>query len=267
VVVEEYIDGPEVSLFVLCDGESVVPLAPAQDFKRVGDGDTGPNTGGMGAYSPLPWAPAHLVDNVVDRVALPVVREMAHRGTPFSGVLYCGLALTARGLRVVEFNVRFGDPETQSVLARLATPLGGVLLAAADYRWQLASLGHRWLEWALDNRTLPALGVGRPRSHLGVWLAVGCVGAWSHLPADMAFSGNADFGDWPLRLWWPFSDRAYSFPLVPWGDVGVSVIFALGIIAMLRWRMRVQLLSAITLATVLVYIVCRGPVGNTLMLN
>ena len=131
VVVEEYLDGPEVSLFVLCDGESAVPLAPAQDFKRVGDGDTGPNTGGMGAYSPLPWAPAHLVDNVVDRVALPVVREMAHRGTPFSGVLYCGLALTARGLRVVEFNVRFGDPETQSVLARLATPLGGVLLAAA----------------------------------------------------------------------------------------------------------------------------------------
>ncbi|MFN8081026.1 MAG: phosphoribosylamine--glycine ligase [Kineosporiaceae bacterium] len=155
VVVEEYLDGPEVSLFVLCDGESVVPLAPAQDFKRVGDGDTGPNTGGMGAYSPLPWAPAHLVDNVVDRVALPVVREMAHRGTPFSGVLYCGLALTARGLRVVEFNVRFGDPETQSVLARLATPLGGVLLAAAT--GSLAGLAPlRWRDAAAVTVVLAA---------------------------------------------------------------------------------------------------------------
>lgn len=143
VVVEEFLDGPEVSLFVICDGEEVVPLAPAQDFKRVGEGDSGPNTGGMGAYSPLPWSPAHLVDSVVDRVALPVVREMAHRGTPFTGVLYCGLALTARGLRVVEFNVRFGDPETQSVLARLASPLGRVLMAAAT--GTLADLGPlRW---------------------------------------------------------------------------------------------------------------------------
>lgn len=131
VVVEEYLDGPEVSLFVLCDGQDVLPLAPAQDFKRVGEGDSGPNTGGMGAYSPLPWAPPDLVEEVVDRVARPVVTEMARRGTPFTGVLYCGLALTARGLRVVEFNVRFGDPETQAVLARLATPLGGVLQAAA----------------------------------------------------------------------------------------------------------------------------------------
>jgi phosphoribosylamine--glycine ligase len=131
VVIEEFLDGPEVSLFVICDGTSAVPLAPAQDFKRVGDGDSGPNTGGMGAYSPLPWAPPHLVADVMDRVAVPVVREMARRGTPFAGVLYCGLALTARGMRVVEFNVRFGDPETQSVLARLATPLGGLLRAAA----------------------------------------------------------------------------------------------------------------------------------------
>jgi phosphoribosylamine--glycine ligase len=131
VVIEEFLDGPEVSLFVLCDGEQVVPLVPAQDFKRVGDGDAGPNTGGMGAYSPLPWAPGHLVEEVLERVARPVVAEMARRGTPFTGVLYCGLALTSRGLRVVEFNVRFGDPETQSVLARLATPLGSVLYAAA----------------------------------------------------------------------------------------------------------------------------------------
>ena len=131
VVVEEYLDGPEVSLFVLADGTHVVPLAPAQDFKRIGDGDTGPNTGGMGAYSPLPWAPATLVDEVVATVAQPTVDEMARRGTPFAGVLYCGLALTSRGVRVVEFNARFGDPETQVVLARLASGVGGLLLAAA----------------------------------------------------------------------------------------------------------------------------------------
>ncbi|MBL0888771.1 phosphoribosylamine--glycine ligase [Myceligenerans indicum] len=132
VVVEEYLDGPEVSLFCVCDGTTVVPLAPAQDFKRIFDGDEGPNTGGMGAYSPLPWAPPGLVDEVVARVAQPTVDEMARRGTPFSGVLYCGLALTSRGVRVVEFNARFGDPETQSVLARLVTPLSRVLLAAAQ---------------------------------------------------------------------------------------------------------------------------------------
>ena len=131
VVVEDYLDGPEVSLFVLCDGSRVLPLVPAQDFKRVGDGDTGPNTGGMGAYSPLPWAPEDLVAEVVAQVAQPTVDEMARRGTPFVGVLYCGLALTSAGTRVVEFNARFGDPETQVVLARLATPLAGVLHAAA----------------------------------------------------------------------------------------------------------------------------------------
>ncbi|GAA1977528.1 phosphoribosylamine--glycine ligase [Isoptericola halotolerans] len=132
VVVEEYLDGPEVSLFCLCDGSTVVPLVPAQDFKRVGDDDAGPNTGGMGAYTPLDWAPAGLVGEVVDRIAQPTVDEMARRGTPFSGVLYVGLALTSRGTRVVEFNVRFGDPEIQAVLARLRTPLSGVLLAAAQ---------------------------------------------------------------------------------------------------------------------------------------
>ena len=131
VVIEEFLDGPEVSLFVLSDGVSVVPLQPAQDFKRVDDDDAGPNTGGMGAYSPLPWAPSGLVDEVVATVAVPTIAEMARRGTPFAGVLYCGLALTSRGVRVIEFNARFGDPETQVVLARLATPLAGVLLAAA----------------------------------------------------------------------------------------------------------------------------------------
>ncbi|WP_435201951.1 phosphoribosylamine--glycine ligase [Janibacter sp. GS2] len=134
VVIEEFLDGPEASLFCLCDGERVVPLDLAQDFKRVFDGDEGPNTGGMGAYSPLTWAPEGLVDDVVARVAQPVVDEMARRGTPFVGVLYVGLALTSRGTRVIEFNVRFGDPETQSVLARLESPLAVLLAAAADGR-------------------------------------------------------------------------------------------------------------------------------------
>jgi phosphoribosylamine--glycine ligase len=131
VVIEEYLDGPEVSLFAITDGATAVPLVPAQDFKRVGEGDTGPNTGGMGAYAPLPWAPAGLVEEIMERVVHPTIELMAHRGTPFSGLLYAGLALTSRGLRVVEFNARFGDPETQVVLALLRTPLAGLLSAAA----------------------------------------------------------------------------------------------------------------------------------------
>jgi len=131
VVVEEYLDGPEVSLFCISDGATVVPLAPAQDFKRAHDDDAGPNTGGMGAYSPLPWAPEGLVAEVVERVAQPTIDEMARRGDPFAGVLYVGLALTSRGTRVVEFNARFGDPETQVVLSRLVTPLSVLLLASA----------------------------------------------------------------------------------------------------------------------------------------
>ena len=143
VIVEDYLDGPEVSLFALSDGTSVLPFEPAQDFKRVGDGDTGPNTGGMGAYTPLPWAPAGLVADVVDRVIQPTVDELRRRGTPFVGLVYAGLALTSRGLRVVEFNARFGDPETQPLLTRLKTPLSEVLLAAATGK--LA--GHAPLEW------------------------------------------------------------------------------------------------------------------------
>lgn len=131
VVVEEFLDGPEVSLFLVADGERVVPLAPAQDFKRIFDNDEGPNTGGMGAYSPLDWAPDALTAEVVERVAMPVIREMAKRGTPFQGLLYAGLALTSQGTRVIEFNARFGDPETQVVLARLTSPLGQLLYRAA----------------------------------------------------------------------------------------------------------------------------------------
>ena len=138
VVVEEYLDGPEVSLFAISDGSTVVPLQPAQDFKRIHDGDTGPNTGGMGAYTPLPWAPDGLVEDVCARVLQPTVDEMARRGTPFCGLLYAGLALTSRGVRVVEFNARFGDPETQPLLSLLdATSgpgLGTLLLAAAEGR-------------------------------------------------------------------------------------------------------------------------------------
>ncbi|MFJ7775031.1 phosphoribosylamine--glycine ligase [Streptomyces yangpuensis] len=131
VVIEEYLDGPEVSLFAITDGVTVVPLQPAQDFKRALDDDQGPNTGGMGAYSPLPWADPKLVDEVMELVLQPTVDELRRRGTPFSGLLYAGLAITGRGTRVIEFNARFGDPETQVVLARLRTPLAGVLLNAA----------------------------------------------------------------------------------------------------------------------------------------
>ena len=131
VVIEEYLDGPEVSLFAVTDGETVVPLQPAQDFKRALDGDEGPNTGGMGAYSPLPWADPKLVAEVERTVLQPTVDELRRRGTPFAGLLYAGLAITSRGVRVIEFNARFGDPETQVVLARLRTPLAGLLRAAA----------------------------------------------------------------------------------------------------------------------------------------
>ena len=131
VVVEEYLDGPEVSLFAICDGAVVVPMQPAQDFKRIFDGDEGPNTGGMGAYTPLPWAPADLVAEVQRDVLQPTVDEMARRGTPFQGLLYAGLALTSRGVRVIEFNARFGDPETQPLLALLDSPISPLLLGAA----------------------------------------------------------------------------------------------------------------------------------------
>jgi phosphoribosylamine--glycine ligase len=134
VVIEEYLDGPEVSLFAICAGSTVLPMQPAQDFKRLGDGDTGPNTGGMGAYSPLPWAPADLTAEVATRVLQPTLAEMVRRGSPFTGLLYAGLALTGSGVRVVEFNVRFGDPETQPLLELLDTPLGAVLAAAAQGR-------------------------------------------------------------------------------------------------------------------------------------
>ena len=137
VLIEEFLDGQEISLFLLSDGHSVLPLSPAQDYKRALDHDAGPNTGGMGAYSPLPWLDAQFgsenefVDEIIETVALPTVRQLATEGTPFVGLLYCGLILTDAGIRVIEFNARFGDPETQVVLPRLLTHLSGLLFAAA----------------------------------------------------------------------------------------------------------------------------------------
>jgi phosphoribosylamine--glycine ligase len=157
VVVEEYLDGPEVSLFAITDGTTVVPLLPAQDFKRALDGDAGPNTGGMGAYTPLPWVPEPFVAEVTERVLQPTVDELARRGTPFAGLLYAGLALTDRGVRVVEFNARFGDPETQPLLALLASPLGAVLHAAAEGR--LGDLGPlTWFDGAAVAVVVAAAG-------------------------------------------------------------------------------------------------------------
>ncbi|MCL2735803.1 MAG: phosphoribosylamine--glycine ligase [Propionibacteriaceae bacterium] len=146
-VIEEYLDGPEVSLFAVCDGKRGLPLLPAQDFKRAGESDTGPNTGGMGAYTPLPWAPEGLVEQIMEQVIDPTLAQMRHRGTPFQGLLYAGLALTSAGLRVVEFNARFGDPETEAILPLLSSGLGQVLYAAAtgtldgipDLEWEDSS--------------------------------------------------------------------------------------------------------------------------------
>ena len=142
VVIEEYLNGPEISLFGISDGRNILPLQPAQDFKRAYDFDKGPNTGGMGAYSPLPWAPDDIVDETYEKVLAPMIAEMSARGTPFVGLLYAGLALTDHGLRVIEFNARFGDPETQVLIPRLKTPLANLLYKAAT-----DSLDDVALEW------------------------------------------------------------------------------------------------------------------------
>jgi phosphoribosylamine--glycine ligase len=160
---ESYLDGPEVSLFCVLDGATVVPLLPAQDFKRVGEGDTGPNTGGMGAYAPLPWLPDDVYRGIVSGIVEPVAAEMVRRGSAFCGLLYVGLAMTAKGPAVVEFNCRFGDPETQAVLALLDSPLGQLLHAAGT--GSLADFGElRWHEGAAVTVVLAAENYpGRPR--------------------------------------------------------------------------------------------------------
>jgi phosphoribosylamine--glycine ligase len=146
VVIEEFLNGPEISLFGISDGRNVLPMEPAQDFKRAYDFDKGPNTGGMGAYSPLPWAPDDIVDETYEKVLAPMIAEMAARGTPFVGLLYAGLALTDHGIRVIEFNARFGDPETQVLIPRLKTPLATLLYKAAT-----DSLDDAVLEWRDDS--------------------------------------------------------------------------------------------------------------------
>lgn len=147
VVIEEFLDGPEISLFGISDGVHVLGMEPAQDFKRAFDGDQGANTGGMGAYSPLPWAPHDIVERTEREVLLPTIKELAARNTPFIGLLYAGLAMTSRGIRVIEFNARFGDPETEALLPRLKTPLATLLLAAAT--GNLAT--HPRLEWSPES--------------------------------------------------------------------------------------------------------------------
>lgn len=163
VLLESFLDGPEVSLFCVVDGETVVPLLPAQDFKRVGDNDTGPNTGGMGAYTPLPWLPDAVVQQIVDEVVKPVAAELVRRDSSFSGLLYAGLAITSKGPAVVEFNCRFGDPETQAVLSLLDSPLGALLNAAAT--GTLASFGD--LQWRSGSAVTVVVAAenypGRPR--------------------------------------------------------------------------------------------------------
>jgi phosphoribosylamine--glycine ligase len=146
VVIEEYLKGPEISLFGISDGESILAMQPAQDFKRAYDNDEGPNTGGMGAYSPLSWAPSNIIEETHKQVLAPIIAEMAARGTPFIGLLYAGLAVTDRGLRVIEFNARFGDPETQVLIPRLKTPLAQLLFKAAT-----GNLGNLKLEWLEDS--------------------------------------------------------------------------------------------------------------------
>jgi phosphoribosylamine---glycine ligase len=163
VLLESFLDGPEVSLFCVVDGETVLPLLPAQDFKRVGDGDSGPNTGGMGAYAPVPWLPDELYRDIVSNIVEPVAAELVTRGSPFSGLLYVGLAITANGPAVVEFNCRFGDPETQAVLALLESPLGELLYAAGSGK--LADFGGlRWHNGAAVTVVMAAENYpGRPR--------------------------------------------------------------------------------------------------------
>lgn len=185
VVIEEFLDGPEVSLFAVTDGSTVYPLLPAQDFKRIFDGDEGPNTGGMGAYTPLPWAPQDLVPEVLDKVLQPTVDEMARRGSRFTGLLYAGLALTSRGVRVVEFNARFGDPETQPLLALLDSSLATLLLAAAEGRLHEVD-PPRWKPGAAVAVVMASAGYPESSSKGDV-----ITGVDSGAPADVIHAGTA----------------------------------------------------------------------------
>jgi phosphoribosylamine--glycine ligase len=160
VVIEEFLDGEEASFFALCDGTTALALASAQDHKRVGDGDTGLNTGGMGAYSPAPIMTPEMTDCVMRDIIMPTIRTMAARGTPFRGVLFAGLMITASGPKLIEYNVRFGDPETQVLMMRLKSDLLAALLATAD--GVLSNFDLRWSDDAALTVVMAANGYPGP---------------------------------------------------------------------------------------------------------
>jgi phosphoribosylamine--glycine ligase len=161
VLIEEHLEGEELSLLAICDGENVIPLAPAQDYKRIFDGDEGPNTGGMGSYSPVPEIDSGFLEGIVDSVHRPIVRLMAERGFPFHGVLYAGLMMTAAGPKVLEFNCRFGDPETQAVLPRMRSDLAALLRAACEPGGLAGASAEFGDDWAV---TLVLASAGYPES-------------------------------------------------------------------------------------------------------
>ena len=201
VVWEEHLEGEELSLLALCDGENVVPLAPAQDYKRIFDGDEGPNTGGMGSYSPVPGVGPDRVEEIADLVHRPVVELMASRGTPFRGVLYAGLMMTAAGPKVLEYNVRFGDPETQAVLPRLASDLAALFMASRE-PGGLAGLEARFEDdWAV---TVVLASAGYPASSSSGDLISG-------LDEASAAGGSGDHARWDRsrrRRWRGYGRRS-----------------------------------------------------------
>ena len=188
VVIEEFLDGPEVSLFAICDGTTAYPLQPAQDFKRIFDGGRGPNTGGMGSYTPLPWAPTDLATTVMEAVVEPTLAEMARRGAPFVGCLYVGLALTSDGPKVIEFNCRFGDPDAQPVLAVLDTPFAELLMAAANGRLDSVP-APRFREGA--SVTVVLASAGYPESSSKGDVITGVDDAAHQLDVDVIHAGTA----------------------------------------------------------------------------
>ena len=190
VLIEEHLEGEELSLLALCDGENVVPLAPAQDYKRIFDGDEGPNTGGMGSYSPVPGFETEDVERICDEVHRPVVDLMARRGSPFHGVLYAGLMMTAEGPRVLEFNCRFGDPETQAVLPRLDSDLADLLLAATEPGGLAGARAEFKPDWAV---TLVLASAGYPESSSKGDLISGLAEA-AETGAEITHAGTAESG-------------------------------------------------------------------------
>ena len=192
VVLEEFLEGEELSLLALCDGENVVPLAPAQDYKRIFDGDEGPNTGGMGSYSPVPDIDPGRVDELADMVHRPVVDLMASRGTPFRGVLYAGLMMTPAGPKVLEFNTRFGDPETQAVLPRLRSDLAELCLASREPGGLAGKSAEFAEDWAV---TLVLASAGYPESSSKGDVITGLDAAAALRGVEVTHAGTARDGE------------------------------------------------------------------------